>query len=1301
MLNNDLLAQGEQFPDDFFQEPQTPSEQFPDDFFDETTSPPRREPDVEAQDKTPGQYVKSVLFNIPSSTWQNVWDTISLLRPWGKRASGETTAIPGVADLARLFSEAGHKSEMSWNHPLSSLLSLPFRAYTELDERFLGGMPQEGRETPLVDSAVDYFAGRYDFTKPEVRDAFAQVVEEDPVGVLTDIATVVSLGSTASVGGARAAAGIAKGAKAATRAGLGTAAKAPRTSAVASRVSAGMDKILGGTERVNIAVNGGFHVTGVPGKTPEMKLGLANAVDPTQIALYGGLKGVQAITRALSPYAPKTPDAKARQQAQRDRLERQGFDASPMSLISENPSLQGMEISRINKEYEPIINDIQKATEQLNVRVREILDEAHTDGDLERAAVSLAESYTETQKMMDANMAPILKQAGIEPGLIIDLRPVYRRLQRLRHEEEAATRLLQTPETQTPFSSEREIRTLYENVEQSAEQNQNRLSPEFLSGEEQQATQPVGQSGGQTAKQVEDALHGTPTREAVDASTGETYSVTYRLMELDDILTSHDVDGVPVPAYDARLQVKDMSQSGSRGRVIDLASNLLPELVLTGRTISSGTPILNRRQMSISGNHRLNALRVARQSFPNSYQAYVDELKGEVGKYGYSVDDVNSMNSPALVRVLDDDVDEIAFARAANVSETAPMSDTEQALQDTHILTSDMLDLLRTDGAENLPTTIARSDNLDFRNTFINKLPPAERQQFVGQGADLLPSGLRRIVNAVRAKVFSGPYGDAMRGVFTENPVRGFRNMQRGIDEALPALVALRQRLGTVGEGYDVSEPLAEAFMKIQELIKDEESGAGVQRAINTYLGDSEGGGQQPLQLGVTPDQEIWMRQLDARGRSLLRLLASGVSSPRVITDVLRDYSDMVTRLAQPGTVPSEEILTALINDKLGGSDSTSKLLEGMEDFFLVDDEAIEPPPTAPTSTTTPPPTPREPTRPILYENLSAYRDTLLDALEKSNNPQSRNWKAQVISAIDDAIMLSAQAANLASTPFLMTWLAGQQSIRNSMNSDYGRLITSLVNDYRKPSDPDVQRAMQTIFTPADSPRTIRFKYSVIGGFDSEAGQRVRRAFLGNLFDFVHTKSGQADAAAIARGEQPIGDISTRYDPQGVSKFLNAFKAKSTDYPEETLRVILGNQTVDDLNDLDMILQHFGTFMQSTRRNNSFFDGEGRTHRSVMQRVAENLGWRFVTGAIGGAGGNYVGGALGATIGAVGGFLFQWIGEASANIGFRAFYSGERGRNILLDGIELAMRDAWRRGLRVIVRGARPLRSDEKNDEDN
>ena len=1006
---------------------------------------------------------------------------------------------------------------------------------------------------------------------------------------------------------------------------------------------------------------------------------------------------------------------------------------TPLSLINQSSeALLRSETRRYDKGAEAVINRVMTTARQIEFRFNRILNRAHTDGNLATAASEMADAYRTNRDRIMNSMTWHFERAGAQPGLIVDMRPVYTRLQELRQQDRQLARMAQDAadtDDYVPFSDDPEMRRLNTHIEELARDNKNMLTPEFLAGTEaDEATTPIAPSAGRSAAHVEDELYGTPTRISYNTN-GRTpeerqFSTTYRVMNLGDIITSHKVQGGNIPTasdnpdFDSALQPKDMKLASQLSIVMQLARTLIPELILGGyRTIQSGTPILDSRDMTISGNHRLEALRVVYQMFPETAQAYREALPAEMARFGLT-DDIDSMPEPVLVRVLDDDVDVYQFARAGNVADTSELSETSQANQDLHIVDNELFGQLDVgDGAETLDNLLQADSNGNFRRNFVQRLATAERPQFVNEAGELSRGGRTRMANALMAKVFNGPFGVQLRSIFTEGASAGFKNIQRAIQDALPAFIRLRRH--TEGADYDIAEPLAEAILKLQSFRQDATSGQGVQAAINSYLDavEQEEGGTLAGLFGDAEDEAFQVRDLDERGRSLLRVLAVGVDRRTSLREFLREYGIRAGQAAGIGQgqtigdladavrdaqqrqadvdeadiatavgVPAEELLDTLSARYVKAYEEgvADELKAGLTALFQYADEAdaaadaaVDASGKKPVQMVDPPST----AQPILFENILAYRNALQATLISGRvGPRLQAWRTQVVAALDDAILDTLAIANpdkASMAPLIRNMMRDTQE---TLNSEYARLAADLLSGARNPTDPAVQKAMETFFTPSDTPESVNQKYRLVG---HEVGKRVRRIFLAKILDFIHTEAGTADAGAVARGEQALADISQRYRADGIRRYMNQFITSATNYTDETLVAILGQRTVRDLYELDIILQDFGRFMKRAGKDELFF-GE-QTQANMMHRIMDHLGWQLIGGGIGGLGGVVGGlpvmGAL-AVVGATVGTAAKGVSTAV----FNAMYNSRLGRRYLLNGIERAWRDAWDAGTRVLLR---------------
>ena len=145
-----------------------------------------------------------------TSAWDEVFALPGLVAPTrglflDKIIKGEDEPLrigfPNARDMIQLLGEAqialGMESEngLLSGAPLGMILPLGARA-----NRALGGGDFFGDETPMWDTAVQFYRERYDFTQPGWAEAFGEVLATDMAGVIGDFAAAASLAGLSAKG---------------------------------------------------------------------------------------------------------------------------------------------------------------------------------------------------------------------------------------------------------------------------------------------------------------------------------------------------------------------------------------------------------------------------------------------------------------------------------------------------------------------------------------------------------------------------------------------------------------------------------------------------------------------------------------------------------------------------------------------------------------------------------------------------------------------------------------------------------------------------------------------------------------------------------------------------------------------------------------------------------------------------------------------------------------------------------------------------------------------------------------------
>ena len=145
-----------------------------------------------------------------TSAWDEVFALPGLIAPTrglflDKIIKGEDEPLrigfPNARDMVQLLGEAqialGMEAEngLLSGAPLGMILPLGARA-----NRALGGGDFFGDETPMWDTAVQFYRERYDFTQPGWAEAFGEVLATDVAGVIGDFAAAASLAGLSAKG---------------------------------------------------------------------------------------------------------------------------------------------------------------------------------------------------------------------------------------------------------------------------------------------------------------------------------------------------------------------------------------------------------------------------------------------------------------------------------------------------------------------------------------------------------------------------------------------------------------------------------------------------------------------------------------------------------------------------------------------------------------------------------------------------------------------------------------------------------------------------------------------------------------------------------------------------------------------------------------------------------------------------------------------------------------------------------------------------------------------------------------------
>jgi hypothetical protein len=292
--------------------------------------------------------------------------------------------------------------------------------------------------------------------------------------------------------------------------------------------------------------------------------------------------------------------------------------------------------------------------------------------------------------------------------------------------------------------------------------------------------------------------------------TGRAVLLEPKVVDLDQIIVSHDAEGRPNPAYPHKegVQPRERGAAPSQAQVRAIASGLIPERLLPNVEASTGPPIVSRDLVAETGNGRVAALAlVYRQpEFAAQREAYLATLR----RAGY---DLTGLKEPVLVaeRVSAlSPAERAAFVREANKPVVAAETVVEQSRNDASAVAAA---LPRWRGGD-----VEAAANRDFVRAFVEGLTVGERSGLLDPKGGPTPALIDRIERAL----MQAAYGDALAPVLERlwlGKDEGMRGLAAALRQVAGDWAALRADVaaGRVPAEYDVTPALAEAVEAIAE----------------------------------------------------------------------------------------------------------------------------------------------------------------------------------------------------------------------------------------------------------------------------------------------------------------------------------------------------------------------------------------------------------------------------------------------------------------------------------------------------
>lgn len=168
--------------------------------------------------------------------------------------------------------------------------------------------------------------------------------------------------------------------------------------------------------------------------------------------------------------------------------------------------------------------------------------------------------------------------------------------------------------------------------------------------------------------------HKIDRQEPVQALQGKEVSVKFsddaivggRVAVIDvNLLQPSHIQGVRNPLHFIdEAQPKERNDEASVLSARKIAGNIRPEEITSSVTAYTGAPTVNARGETIQGNNRSDALRIMWENHPEQAALYKQYLKDHAEEFGLQAEDIEAMEHPVLVNMVDvDDAEAIRLGQ--------------------------------------------------------------------------------------------------------------------------------------------------------------------------------------------------------------------------------------------------------------------------------------------------------------------------------------------------------------------------------------------------------------------------------------------------------------------------------------------------------------------------------------------------------------------------------------------------------------------------------------------------------------
>ena len=392
-------------------------------------------------------------------------------------------------------------------------------------------------------------------------------------------------------------------------------------------------------------------------------------------------------------------------------------------------------------------------------------------------------------------------------------------------------------------------------------------------------------TSGEAVKEKSKAKKNYPSGKTVNARTdkADEFPVTYKLIPIEDAITSTNEDFSINENFPQELQPRDRDRSGMKKQVESYASNLSPEEMTIAVKVSEGAPVINQDNIVENGNGRILALLRAYKGGSDAYdesaKRYKAYLREHAADFGFTAEQVDAIERPLLVRQRGSESDNLQRNIVESTSGGMKMSAGQQAKVDAKKISLHTLSLYSYDGSGDLDLA---SNGRFIKAVLDETISQYDQDSMFTADGSISKDAKARVNNALCALA----YGDTdLLDRVSESSDNDYKNYVSAYTIAAPRVAYAKKLMenGDVSKDFDVAKMLNETLAFVLQCKKENVT---VSEKLRAGAGLFKGNSSQ--------------FEMDG-SREFAKFLGNNIRKQRKMADTIKEIADGVYEKAAAG----------------------------------------------------------------------------------------------------------------------------------------------------------------------------------------------------------------------------------------------------------------------------------------------------------------------------------------------------------------------------------------------------------------